>query len=149
MNVRDSPGFSAGSPDSPTLEDSLILSGTSPPLRWSIAASVLRTTTSWSIVPVFFTMKATSPLLVDVGEAVNVIGPFVPLVSVTVTLTVLPLCAPVVTVVLTVLPLWAVVTVVLTVLPLWAVVTVVLTVLPLWAVVTVTPPELNEDFLDD
>src|SRR3954453_12958059 len=123
MNVRDSPGFSAGTPDSPTLEDSLILSGTSPPLRWSIAASVLRTTTSWSIVPVFFTMKATSPLLVDVGEDVNVIGPFVPLVSVTVTLTVLPLCAPVVTV--------------------------VLTVFPLWAVVTVTPPELNEDFLDD
>ncbi len=52
--------------------------------------SVFRTTISWSIVPVFLTVNVTSPAGTELVEAVKVIGPSVPLVSPTTTLTVVP-----------------------------------------------------------
>src|SRR5205823_1350742 len=91
VNDRVSPGLRAGSPVSPTLADSSTLSGSDfPTASWSKAVSLFSTTTSWSIVPVFLTVNVTSPAGTEPGAAVKVIGPSVPFVSPTTTLTVVP-----------------------------------------------------------
>src|SRR5262245_38398355 len=91
VNDLVSPGLRAGSPVSPTLADSSTLSASVfPTANWSNAVSVFSTTTSWSIVPVFLTVNVTSPAAADAGVAVRVMGPSVPFVSPTITLTVAP-----------------------------------------------------------
>src|SRR6478752_3670322 len=91
VKLRVSPGFTAGSPVSPTLAVSSTLSGSDAPTgSWSNGVSVLSTTISWSIVPVFLTVKVTSPAGTESGVAVRVIGPSRPFASPTTTWTVVP-----------------------------------------------------------
>ena len=90
-----SPGLRFGSPVSPMLLASSILSapvatgaGGSPESVmgiWSNGVSVLMTTSSWSIVPRFLTLKVTSPAGALSANGVTAIGPSRPLVSVNAT----------------------------------------------------------------
>src|SRR6202142_3226317 len=98
VKVRVSPGLRLGSPVSPMLVSSEtllapVLTGTggSPPSvtgSLSNGTLVLRTTASWSMVPVFFTTKVTSPAGAGGGDTVMLIGPARPAGSDTVTFTV-------------------------------------------------------------
>src|SRR5471030_3174936 len=98
VKVRVSPGLRLGSPVSPMLVSSPTLlapvvtgAGGSPPKvmgSLSNATLVLRTTASWSMVPVLLTTKVTFPAGAVAGDTARVIGPARPLVSPNVTCTV-------------------------------------------------------------
>src|ERR1700692_2745656 len=98
VKVRMTPGFGLGSPVSPMLVSSPTLlaplvtgAGGSPPLLMgslSNATLVLRTTASWSMVPVLLTTKVTFPAGAVAGDTARVTAPARPLVSPNVTCTV-------------------------------------------------------------
>ncbi len=98
VKVRVSPGLRFGSPVSPMLASSPTLlapvvtgAGGSPPKvmgSLSNATLVLRTTASWSMVPVLLTTKVTFPAGAVAGDTARVMGPARPLVSPNVTCTV-------------------------------------------------------------
>src|SRR5512141_1159840 len=91
VNVRVSPGWRLGSPVSPTLSASSILSaplvtgtGGSPESAIGILSngvSVFNTTISCSIVPLFLTTNVTSPAGALLIAGTRVIGPLRPLLS--------------------------------------------------------------------